>query len=84
MGVPTCVVPTINLHVLPSFAVIYQRISRGTGEGGGDFRDGLVMQHICGIPFYIHQHLVYQVSGGTECIWKYGPPGGAEDNGPGI
>ena len=56
----------------------------GREGGGGEFRDSLLLQHICGIQFYIHQDLVYHVSGGTERIWKYGPPGGAEDNAPGI
>ena len=54
------------------------------GKGGGGFSVLISFAAICGIQFYIHQDLVYHVSGGTECIWKYGPPGGAEDNGPGI
>ena len=36
--------------------------------GGGIFFDWLALQHICGVEFYIHQVLVYHVSGGTECI----------------
>ena len=36
--------------------------------GGGIFFDWLALQHICGVEFYIHQVLIYHVSGGTECI----------------
>ena len=35
---------------------------------GGNFLDWLTLQHICGIESYVHQVLVYNVSGGTERI----------------
>ena len=37
-------------------------------EEGGDFLGWLALQHIRGIEFYVHQVLVYHVSGGTERI----------------
>ena len=37
-------------------------------EEGRGFLDWLSLQHIRGIQFYIHQDLVYHVSGGTDCI----------------
>ena len=56
----------------------------GGGGGGGDFLGSLTSRHIHGKEFYVHQVLVYHLSGGTERIQKSGPPEDAEDNGPGI
>ena len=53
-------------------------------EGAGDFLGWLASRHIHEKEFYVHQVLVYHVSGGTKRIQKSGPPEDAEDNSPGI
>ena len=60
-------VPTVDLHTLPSFVVLCQ--SANFVRERADFLDWLALQHIREIEFSVHQVLVYHVSGtGTEHI----------------
>ena len=60
-GFPVALI--VDLHVLPSFAVLCQ--SKNFVWKGG-FSGLISLQHVRSIECYVHKVLVYHVSGGRE------------------
>ena len=75
--------PTVDLHALPSFALLrhsanFMRERGGGGGGGGGVGGGggfsrIKLQHTGEIECNVHHVLICRVFAGTECIWQYGP-----------
>lgn len=67
--------PTVDLHALPSFALLRHSANfmRERGGGGGAGFSRIKLQHTAEIECNVHHVLICRVFAGTECIWQYGP-----------
>ena len=66
-------VPTVDLHGLPSFALLRHSANFMREREGGPGFSGIKLQHTGEIECNVHHVLICRVFAGTERIWQYGP-----------